>query len=130
MGPERHGNRESCSVTMNEDVSVIPGGTFNLETCCDHLMIGGVDVESANAVPGSLSAGDTFTWSSDFSVSREGWQLCFSNPTGSSTSPTQPAHDDPTFTPTYDPTFNPASDPTFNPTSESEFEDVFGVMGG
>merc|ERR1712038_2081669 len=88
--PGRHGNRERCSVTMNEDASVTPGGTFNLETCCDNLVIGGVDVESANSVPRSLSAGDTFTWSSDGSVTREGWQLCFSNPIGSSTAPTQP----------------------------------------
>merc|ERR1712038_2002039 len=88
--PGRHGNRERCSVTMNQDASVTPGGTFNLETCCDNLVIGGVDVESANSVPRSLSAGDTFTWSSDGSVTREGWQLCFSNPIGSSTAPTQP----------------------------------------
>merc|ERR1719326_476418 len=88
--PGRHGNRERCSVTMNEDASVTPGGTFNLETCCDNLVIGGVNVESANSVPRSLSAGDTFTWSSDGSVTREGWQLCFSNPIGSSTAPTEP----------------------------------------
>merc|ERR1719361_455697 len=101
--PGRHGNRESCSVTMNEDVSVTPGGTFNLETCCDNLVIGGVDVESANAVPASLSAGDTFTWNSDGSVTREGWQLCFSNPIGSSASPTLSPTQTPTQTETTEP---------------------------
>lgn len=76
--PSVHENHESCTVTMLQDVIVTPGNLFNLETCCDHLMIGGVDVESSNAVPSSLSAGDVFSWTSDFSVTREGWQLCFS----------------------------------------------------
>merc|ERR1711971_1256833 len=107
--PGRHGNRESCSVTMNGDANVTPGGTFNLETCCDNLVIGGVDVESANAVPASLSAGDTFTWNSDGSVTREGWQLCFSNPIGCSTlSPTaEPSATSSPFDPTADPTTPP-----------------------
>jgi len=76
--PSVHGNGESCYVTMLQDASVTPGGTFNLETCCDHLMIRGSDIESSYAVPFFLTAGETFIWTSDGSVSREGWQLCFS----------------------------------------------------
>ena len=68
--PNVHGNGESCSVTMLEDASVAVGSTFSLETCCDHLIIRGEDVEAANAVPTSLNAGETFSWSSDGSVSR------------------------------------------------------------
>merc|ERR1711994_840172 len=82
--PSRYGSSESCSVTMNQDASVTPGDPFSVESCCDTLMIGGIDVESAGAVPSSLSRGDTFTWTSDNSLTRVGWKLCFSASTGSS----------------------------------------------
>ena len=77
--PSAHGNNEECSVTMLRGATITPGSTFSLETCCDHLMIRGVDVESSDAVPNSLNAGEIFSWTSDFSVTREGWQLCFSD---------------------------------------------------
>ena len=80
-----HGNSESCEVTMLQDANLHVGDTFNLETCCDHLMIRDVDVESSDAVPASLDAGEVFTWSSDGSVTMEGWQICASD-TGSSSS--------------------------------------------
>ena len=76
--PSTHGNDESCSITMLEDATVTVGDTFDLETCCDHLMIRGVDTESADAVPATLNAGEVFSWTTDGSVSRNGWQLCFS----------------------------------------------------
>jgi len=79
--PGRHGNRESCSVTMLRSASLTVSSTFNLETCCDHLMIRGVDTESSGAVPASLNSGETFTWTTDGSVTREGWQICFSGTT-------------------------------------------------
>ena len=75
--PSPHGNTESCSITMLQDASVSVGFTFDLETCCDHLMIRDVDVEFASAVPPSLNAGEIFSWSSDGSIARNGWQLCF-----------------------------------------------------
>merc|ERR1719414_1328055 len=77
--PSVHGNNEACSVTMLRDATVTTGSTFNLETCCDHLMIRGVDTESSDAVPESLGEGEVFTWNTDSSVTREGWQLCFSD---------------------------------------------------
>ena len=82
--PSEHGNSESCSVTMLRDAFVTSGDVFNLETCCDHLMIQGNDVESSDAVPSALSAGDVFSWTSDSSVTRTGWQLCFSDDSPSS----------------------------------------------
>ena len=75
--PSVHGNDESCSVTMLQDATIAVGDTFSLETSCDHLMIRGEDVESSDAVPTSLAAGEVFSWTTDGSVSREGWQLCF-----------------------------------------------------
>ena len=77
--PGQHGNQENCEVTMTKDAFLHPGDVFDLEYCCDHLTIQDVDVESVDAIPMSLSAGETFTWESDFSVSRNGWQICFSD---------------------------------------------------
>ena len=79
--PNRHGYSESCSVTMLRDATVTPQSLFNLETCCDHLMIRGVDAESSLDVPSTLSKGEIFSWTSDGSVTREGWQLCLSEGT-------------------------------------------------
>ena len=86
--PSAHGNSESCSITMLRNAVLTPGDIFNLETCCDHLMIQGNDVESSSAVPEVLSAGEVFSWTSDGSVTREGWQLCFSDGSGSSSTST------------------------------------------
>jgi len=41
-------------------------------------MIRDVDTESSDAVPATLNSGETFTWSTDHSVTRGGWQICFS----------------------------------------------------
>ena len=75
--PDEHTNNEYCEVTIMSDVAVIPGNVFSVETCCDTLMIDGRDVESVNSVPDVLTPGDRFTWTSDSSVTRSGWQLCF-----------------------------------------------------
>ena len=85
--PNAHNNNEYCEVTMLRDADLSVHSTFDLETCCDHLVIQDVDVESSDAVPSSLSAGETFTWTSDFSVSNAGWQICFSDSTPVSNPP-------------------------------------------
>ena len=78
--PSAHGNNEACSVSILQDVSITVGSTWDLETCCDHLYILGRDVEQPEQVPLALSAGDEFEWSTDVSVTRAGWQLCFGPP--------------------------------------------------
>ena len=65
---------------MLRDAEVSVGSIFTLETCCDHLMIRGVDVEQSGSVPSTLNAGESFTWSTDSSIAGYGWQLCFSDP--------------------------------------------------
>ena len=77
--PQVHGNNEQCEITIREDVYVNVSSIFNLETCCDHLTIYGYDMESSDDVPDLLPAGEIFTWSTDYSQVREGWQLCFSS---------------------------------------------------
>jgi len=65
---------------MLRDATVATGSIFNLEYDYDHLKIRGVDTESSDAVPTSLSAGDAISWTSDYSIVKEGWQLCFCAP--------------------------------------------------
>ena len=76
--PSQYGNGESCSITINQDVHVSVGSTFSLETCCDQLMINGVDTEYSEAVPTTLTSDDAITWFTDDGVTSEGWQLCLS----------------------------------------------------
>jgi len=120
--PGRHTNNERCEVTMLRDSAVQVGTIFGVETCCDQLVIQGKDVEQSRDVPPVLLSGETFTWSTDFSVAREGWQLCFSEIDGTTRSPTlDPTMDptsDPSMDPTSDPTMDPTLDPTLDPTSE------------
>merc|ERR1719447_1824370 len=70
--PATYGHDEECSVTMSQDASVTVGNIFYLEKCCDNLMIRGKDVESPDAVPLTFINGESFSWSSDYSVSRNG----------------------------------------------------------
>lgn len=76
--PNSHGNHERCDVTINQDVTVFAGSTFEVETCCDKLLVKGNDIQSKDAVDeSSLIKGDTISWQSDSSVTSSGWQLCF-----------------------------------------------------
>ena len=75
--PNVHGNNEECTITMLRDSSLRANDIFSVETCCDHLIIGGLDVESLDQMPNSLYAGTTITWTSDGSVTEDGWSLCF-----------------------------------------------------
>jgi len=81
--PGVHENNEECTITMVQDAFLTTSATFSLETCCDHLIIQGNDVESSDEVPTSLNARDQFTWSSDYSVTKEGWEICFSSESSS-----------------------------------------------
>ena len=80
--PRPHGNDESCSIAINQDVDVGVGvgPVFELEACCDYLMINGIDTGSSGAVLTTLALGTAITWSSDVSVSTVRCQPCFSEP--------------------------------------------------
>ena len=76
--PEQHGNHEACTVTILEDVFVTASPNLDIEWCCDRLVIGSSNVRSSDNIPSTLSLGDVVSWSSDDSITRSGWQLCFS----------------------------------------------------
>ena len=70
--PSHHGNFESCSVTMLRDAILHVGPFFEVEVRCDHLIIRGEDILNKESFPDSLSAGETFTWSSDYETAKTG----------------------------------------------------------
>jgi len=112
--PGRYGNNEQCTITMLRDADLIPGRRFDLETCCDHLMINGVDVESTSMVPQSLTAGTTFFFTSDYSITRGGWQICFTEMASETMNPTSmPSWMPVSASPSQYPSKDPSSSPTF-----------------
>jgi len=77
--PLAYGHNEDCTVTVLQDAFITPSTIWNLEEDYDHVIINGNDVESIRQVPSSLVVGDTIRWTSDVSISHEGWQLCFAD---------------------------------------------------
>lgn len=77
--PGVHGNNEYCSVNVLNDAYLTVGSTFSVETGYDHLLIDGSVMESSSRIPDQIAAGTPFTWSTDYSVTRNGWQICFSD---------------------------------------------------
>jgi len=123
--PGLHGNHEECVITVMADAAVRPGEIFDLEMCCDNLLIQGNDIHSKESIPGFLAAGEIITWKSDYSVTSRGWQLCFDEytehpsfmPTASpSLNPSNLPSKQPSFAPTGTPTNKPSPSPTSNPT--------------
>ena len=75
--PNAYGNVESCSITINENVDVTVGPVFDMQTCCDDLIINGLDTEFSGAVPKLLLSSSEISWSADSGEVGAGWQLCF-----------------------------------------------------
>jgi len=112
--PGSYGNNERCDIRMLRDADLTSGRRFSLETCCDHLMINGVDVESADMLPNSLTAGTTFTFTTDYSVTRGGWQICFSEMAPETMEPSfMPTEMPLSASPSQLPSKDPSSSPTF-----------------
>ena len=72
-----HGHNERCEIEILTDVTMTHGSVFGIEECCDHLTIGGVDVNAIADMPQTLNRGSTIEWTSDFSIAYNGWELCF-----------------------------------------------------
>lgn len=81
--PDLHGNRESCQIEISQDASVTPGPTWELERGFDILEWRSPaetrDLHLVSSVPETMRDGDVLQWSSDGSITKLGWQLCFSD---------------------------------------------------
>jgi len=99
--PSAHGNDEGCSITVDADSSVAVNSNFEIERNYDYLRVNDAPKWTAAEIPTSMSAGTTISWSTDGSVTKTGWELCFSE-AGSNpgTSPPEDTSDVPTSWPT------------------------------
>jgi len=99
--PSAHGNNEGCSITVDADSSVAVNSNFEIERNYDFLRVDNAAKWTAAEIPTSMSAGTTISWSTDGSVTKTGWELCFSE-AGSNpgTSPPEDTSDVPTSWPT------------------------------
>merc|ERR1719499_250182 len=61
--------------------------TWAIEETHDHLTIHGNRIWNKEDVPSTLSAGDTIVWSSDMFIHLAGWEICFSEVTGPTMTP-------------------------------------------
>ena len=77
--PNNHGEDEQCSITVQ---SVSAGETlnslaFNTESCCDKLIVKGTEYDGTTGPSGvAVAVNDVFTWSSDGSEQRSGFEVC------------------------------------------------------
>jgi len=81
--PSHYGNRQSCTLTMTQNVRLSVQSPFEIERSYDYLYVNGAAKWTAGDIPSTLSRGSTIAWSTDYSVTKDGWKICFSADDGS-----------------------------------------------
>jgi len=76
--PQNYGNRERCTVSMTQNARLEVQSPFFLERNFDFLRVNGSPKWSPGQIPTSLTSGSTIEWSTDGSVTKTGWKICFS----------------------------------------------------
>ena len=78
-GVGEHGNDEACTVQVNID-GYLTVTEFDTEPGYDYVTIGGARYQGNGGPSGvAVTAGSTFTWQSDGSITNAGWTICFSS---------------------------------------------------
>ena len=95
-GSGEHGNNERCTIRVNT-AGRLAATQFDTEARYDYITIGETRYEGRTGPTGVVvSAGSTFVWQSDHSVTNDGWTICLTPGVGS-TAPTTVA---PSLSPT------------------------------
>lgn len=76
-----HDNNERCTISILRTGTMYVVGNLSLETCCDYFTISGDStprntMATLNGV--AITAGQTLSWQSDFSITNGGYTLCAS----------------------------------------------------
>ena len=76
-GDGNHGNNEACTVEVLQ-TGLLSATEFQTESGYDYLTIGGTRYQGTSG-PSNLpvTAGTTFSWRSDYSVTYPGWTVCY-----------------------------------------------------
>jgi len=81
---------------VTADANIDIEGQMNIEECCDHLTVvrydgsASIDVDASHELPDSVFYGDTITWTTDQSVTADGWRICFTESSFSTSSTSSP----------------------------------------
>ena len=84
--PDGYGDLEYCNIYFMRDSEVFVEDYFRIETCCDHLLINDLKIDTQDDIPSRLREGSIVIFSTDasspalerVSVTQGGWQMCFS----------------------------------------------------
>jgi len=95
--PSHYGNRQSCTVTMSRSVRLAVQSPFEIERNYDYLRVDGSAKWTSSSIPSTLNAGSTIAWSTDGSVTKDGWKICFT-PNDGGDVPPPPEQNGPTRT--------------------------------
>ena len=78
-GSAQYGNGERCTI-RSEGNGTLLVSDFSTESCCDRIEVGGNRYAGSGRANGpegvSMSAGQTMTWYTDGSVTRQGFTIC------------------------------------------------------
>jgi len=98
-GADRYANLETCTITVMDqgNLQVVEWDIESHYSCnWDSFSVGGQKFCGANSPEGlSVQAGDVISWSSDYSVAGEGWEICLERTGSSSTQSLQIPCDSP-----------------------------------
>ena len=78
--PSNYGDNEQCSIRVDGTVNneKLYSGFFLTENCCDKLTINGTQYKGSNGPSGvTVATNQVITWSTDGSVTRQGFRICF-----------------------------------------------------
>ena len=83
--PSNYGNSQSCTITPTSLAAgqLLSATAFDTESCCDKLVLDGVQYSGSLLGNGSLLSNvvlgsSAFEWTSDHSVTGAGWEVCTS----------------------------------------------------
>ena len=79
--PSNYGNSQSCTITPTSLAvgQFLSATAFNTESGFDKLIVNGATYDGTTG-PSNVVLGSAFTWSSDYSITSTGWEVCARSP--------------------------------------------------
>ena len=79
--PSEYGNSQSCTITPTSLAvgQLLSATAFNTESGYDKLIVNGATYDGTTG-PSNVVLGSAFTWSSDYSITSTGWEVCARSP--------------------------------------------------
>jgi len=77
-----YGNHQSCTITPTGLAvgQLLSATAFNTESGYDKLIVNGAPYDGTTGPSNVVLGSAPFTWSSDYSITRTGWEVCARSP--------------------------------------------------